>query len=75
MINLKMLSLINDWLRVIFPATSHLPFKDMNILISGDFYQLSPVGRKPLYPLRASHIDKIKGQQLYQVFDKTNWLT
>ena len=75
MINLKMLSLIDDRLRVIFPATSHLPFGDMNILISGDFYQLPPVGGKPLYSLRASHVDEIKGQQLCRAFDKTIRLT
>jgi ATP-dependent DNA helicase PIF1 len=75
MINLKILSLIDDWLRVIFPATSHLPFGGMNILISGNFYQLPPVGGKPFYSLKASHVDEIKGQQLYWVFDKTIWLT
>jgi ATP-dependent DNA helicase PIF1 len=75
MIDLKMLSLIDNRLRVIFPVTSHLPFGGMNVLISGDFYQLLPVGGKPLYSLRASHIDEIKGQQLYRAFNKTIRLT
>jgi hypothetical protein len=75
MIDIKILSLINDWLRVIFPATSHQPFGDINVLISGGFYKLPLVKKKLLYSLRASHINKIKGQQLYQVFDKTIRLT
>ena len=61
MIDLKMLLLIDDRLRVIFPVTSHLPFGGINILISGDFYQLPPMGGKPLYSLRTSHVDEIKG--------------
>ena len=75
MVDLKIFSLINDQLHVIFPATSHRPFGGINILICGDFYQLPSVGGKPLYSLRSSHVNEIKGHQLYQAFDKTIRLT
>ena len=75
MIDLKMFSLIDNWLWVIFPATSHMPFGGINILICGDFYQLPPVGGRPRYSLRVSHVNEIKGQQLYWAFNKTIRLT
>ena len=70
-----MFSLIDNQLQVIFPATSHQPFGGINILICGDFFQLPPVGGKSLFSLRVSHVNEIKGQQLYQAFDKTIRLT
>ena len=65
MINLKMFSLVDDRLWAIFPATSHWLFGGINVLICGDFFQLLPVGGKPLYALRSSNINEIKGYQLY----------
>jgi hypothetical protein len=71
MVDLKILSLIDEHLRVIFPATSHQPFGDINILLCREFFQLPPVGGKSLYSCRVLHVDEIKDQQLYQMFNKT----
>jgi ATP-dependent DNA helicase PIF1 len=75
MIDLKMFSLVDDRLQAIFPATSHQLFGGINVLICGDFFQLLPIGGKPLYAHRLSNVNKIKGHQLYQAFVKTIWLT
>ena len=38
MMDLRIFLLIDDWLWVIFPATSHQPFGGINVLICGDFF-------------------------------------
>jgi len=75
MVDIKTLSLIDDRLRTILPATSHLPFGGVNVLLCGDFFQLSPVGGQPLFSSKHTHVDAIKGHQLYQAFDQTIRLT
>ena len=75
MIDIKILSLIDDRLRAILPAGSHLPFSGVNVLLCGDFFQLLPVGGQPLYSSKHSHINAIKGHQLYRMFDRTIRLT
>ena len=71
MIDIKTLSLIDDQLQAILPASSNQPFGGVNVLLCRDFFQLPPVGGKPLYSLKHSHIDAIKGYQLYRAFDWT----
>ena len=61
MINIKMLSLINDWLQATFLACLDQPFGGVNVLLCGDFFQLPPVEGKPLYSLKHLYINTIKG--------------
>ena len=64
MIDLKMLSLIDDRLRIIFPNTDQA-FGRLNVLLCGDFFQLLPVSGRLLYTSRPTGIVNLKGQGLY----------
>jgi hypothetical protein len=75
MIDLKMLSIIDDRLRLIFPDNSDQAFGGLNMLLCGDFFQLPPVNGRPLYATRVTGPIATKGQGLYRSFDRTIQLT
>ena len=72
MIGLPELYQIDVRLKQIFPNHSDEPFRGMNVLLCGDFYQLPPVGASPLYDTRpAVKIELTAAKELYQWFDET----
>ena len=64
MINLKILSRIDNCLRIIFLNTDQA-FSGLNILLCGDFFQLLPVSGRPLYTSWPTGVVNLKGQGLY----------
>ena len=75
MIDLKILSIVDDRLRLIFPDNSDQAFSRLNVLLCGDFFQLPPVNGRPLYATKVTGLIATKGQGLYRSFDRTIRLT
>jgi ATP-dependent DNA helicase PIF1 len=75
MIDLKILSIIDDRLRLIFPDRSDQVFGGLNVLLCGDFFQLPPVSGRPLYATKVTGPIATKGQGLYRSFNRTIRLT
>ena len=61
MIDLKILSIVDDRLRLIFPDNADQAFGGLNVLLCGDFFQLLPVNGRPLYATKATGPVATKG--------------
>jgi ATP-dependent DNA helicase PIF1 len=72
MVSLHMLTSIHNRCGQIWPSQAHLPFAGLNVILSGDYYQLPPVGRRALFD-HSSRKDpfEVHGQHLYRAFKKT----
>lgn len=77
MIDNKVMGIIDERLREIFPAKSMEPFGGLNLAICGDFWQLPPVGGTPLFKRHTAGLPAIaiKGQTAYRAINKTIRLT
>ena len=72
MISPQIVFKIDDRLRKIF--NSDLPFGNCSVLMFGDMLQLPPVGDAPLYAESGRSEHFIRGQQVFQLFDKVFFL-
>jgi PIF1-like helicase len=72
MISLRVLLQIHQRCAQIFPNAADRPFGGLNIIMCGDFYQLPPVGSRPLFfNERSMPLDEELARDLYLQFDQT----
>ncbi len=64
-IDLNILSLIDDRLQLIFLDQLDQAFRGLTVLLCRDFFQLLPINGCPLYATRPTGLVAIKGQGLY----------
>jgi hypothetical protein len=69
MVDLKTLGIIDERLREIFPDKNMLPFGGLNVVVTGDNWQLQPVGGHPLFRASSDRLGPIalKGQNAYRL--------
>ena len=73
MVDLKTLGIIDERLRDVFPDKNMEPFGGLNVVVTGDNWQLQPVGWHPLFKVSAANLEPIaiKGQTAYRALNKT----
>jgi ATP-dependent DNA helicase PIF1 len=73
MIELKILGIIDERLREIFPSNNMETFGGLNVVITGDNWQLQPVGGSSLFKVSTAILEPIaiKGQIAYHALNKT----
>ncbi|KFG81452.1 ATP-dependent DNA helicase PIF1 [Metarhizium anisopliae] len=77
MIGIKLLGLLDQRLREIFPARQDEMYASINIFVCGDFHQLPPIGATVMYSNLPNerNADFLAGQRAYRPLDTTVRLT
>ena len=71
MVSLQMLGWIHSRCIEAVPDQSELPFSGLNVVLSGDFCQLPPVARRPLFDCCRGSTIELEGRRQYLNFIKT----